>query len=344
MAGVEDQPEPRPRALHDRWVPVKVRSGPASEPRSPGRPGWQRPVPRWLFPLVVFLSLAAGCSRAEVPAEALFPTASPTSLQEPTASPTVEPFPTSPPGPTPEISGYAVAWVPEGETLAVVEPAGSGAVVGELDPTTRGIELTGNTTLLGSAKWVEIRRSGGGTGWVRAWNLVEAVDPEGFCQDSRVLDLIVAFRRALERRDGAALATLVSPRHGLVIRHDWWNPEVVVPKEEVADLLEGTRAYRWGEQLGTGFPIEGAFRQVILPQLEDVLVDKAEVHCQSLRVGATTRPAQWPSEYINIPFYTLFRPPPSESNPYGWRAWALGFEYVDGQPYLVLLVQYRPEI
>ncbi len=316
----------------------------ASESVSPQRLDLRRPARRGLLPILVALFLAAGCSRAEVPPEALFPTVTPTHGQVARPSVTVEPPPTNPLGPTPEIAGYAVAWVPEGETLPVVEPAGSGAVVDELDAADREIELTGNTTFLGSARWVEIRRSGGGTGWVRAWNLVEAVDPEGFCQDIRVLDLIVAFRRALEQRDGEALAALVSPRHGLVIRHDWWNPEVIVPPEEIADLLEGTRAYHWGEQLGTGFPIEGAFRQVILPQLEDVLVDEAEVHCQVLRVGATTRPAVWPSEYVNIPFYSLFRPPRVESNPYGWRAWALGFEYVNGQPYLVLLVQYRPEI
>jgi len=95
----------------------------------------------------------------------------------PTATAGIEPGPTL--RPTEPISSglaYAIAWVPGGEALVVRQPAGtSGSEVDELSSDQQGIQLTGNSTLLGSSLWVEIFRAGGGTGWVNSWNLTEVM-------------------------------------------------------------------------------------------------------------------------------------------------------------------------
>jgi hypothetical protein len=52
----------------------------------------------------------------------------------------------------------------------------------------------------------------------------------------------------------------------------------------------------------------------------------------------------WPSEYSNMNYISFHRAAPEPGSQLNWRTWALGIEYLDGQPYLALLVQYRGEI
>jgi hypothetical protein len=318
---------------------------PSSVPLMRGHRAAQKREPRFVLAVLCVGCLAlAACTRTLVPVTAIVkPTSSPT-----TVSPTivVEPGPTL--RPTEPISAglaYAVAWVPGGETLAVRQPAGtSGSKIDELSSDQRGIQLTGNSTLLGSSLWVEILRSGGGSGWVNSWNLTEAVSASDFCADPRVQALIDQVKTAVEERDGAALAELISPRRGLVVRLDWWNPDVVIPYSAIPNVLTSPTIVEWGIEQESGEPVEGTFREMILPGLDDVLEGDPTISCDSLNAGRTARSAQWPDEFTNINFYSFFRPPNVPGNELSWRAWAMGIEYVGGEPYLSLLVQYRAEI
>jgi hypothetical protein len=297
----------------------------------------------WSVLCVGSVALAA-CTRTLVPVTPIvLATPSATSV-----SPTivVEPGPTL--RPTEPISAgvaYAVTWVAGGETLAVRQPAGtSGSKIDELSSDQRGIQLTGNSTPLGSSLWVEILRSGGGSGWVNSWNLTEAVSASDFCADARVQALIDRVKTAVEERDGAALAELINPRRGLVVRLDWWNPDVVIPYPTVSNLLSSPTKIEWGIEQESGKPVEGTFREMILPGLDDVLEGDPTISCDSLNAGRTARSVQWPDEFTNINFYSFFRPANVPGNELSWRAWAMGIEYVGGEPFLSLLVQYRAEI
>jgi hypothetical protein len=279
-----------------------------------------------------------------VPITAIVNPTAPAATMTPTTL--VEPGPTL--RPTDPISAglvYAVAWVPGSETLAVRQPAGtSGSKIDELSSDQQGIQLTGNSTLLGSSLWVEILRPGGGSGWVNSWNLTEAVSASDFCADPRVEVLVGQVETALRTRDGAALAELVNPRRGLVVRVDWWNPDVVVPYPTVSDLLTSPTVIEWGIEQESDNPVEGTFRDTILPALDDVLEAEPTISCNSLNAGRTARSVQWPDELTNINFYSFYRPPNVPGNELSWRTWAMGIEYVGGKPYLSLLVQYRAEI
>ena len=259
--------------------------------------------------------------------------------------------PTRTPGPTfIAISGdptghpYAVVWVPAESELAVQQPAGiPGLQVGTLAPDQRGISLTGASTLLGSSLWVEIVAPGV-AGWVNSWYLTEDIPPAEFCSDPQVVAVLEALGEAIQSRDGRLLASLASPRRGLVIRHDWWNPEVILPPAELTGIYENEIPLTWGASDSPGLPIRGTFSQVIAPLLEDVFTGEAEVTCNSLRTGTTSGEVRWPGEYTNLSFYAFYRPATQPGSQLTWHTWAVGIEYVDGRPWVTVLVHFRAEI
>jgi len=237
---------------------------------------------------------------------------------------------------------YAVVWVEQG--LAVRQPAGiSSSEVALLPADQRGIGVTGQSTLLGSSTWLEIFLPEGGTGWVNGYNLTEDVSPDAFCQDPRPIDLANRFILALQGESGHELAQLASPKRGLIIRHDWWNPEVITELGSLPLLFQDSSELDWGISRDSGIPIIGSFAQVILPQLLDVFPVAPSYSCNRIATGNTAEEVAWPAEYTNLNFISFHRAAPSPSS-LNWRTWALGIEYVGGAPYLAVLVQYRGEI
>lgn len=311
--------------------------------------GYWRNPPIWLkrTPLILVMSslLIVGCSPSTVP----ITTVSPTETSQATLRvlPSIVPTATEV-GIIPSSPGYeyAAAWVPEGQFLEVRQPAGiSSSIVESLPHDQRGILLTGQTSLLGSSTWVEIYRPSGGLGWVKRWNLTEDVSPTAFCVDHQVVQLIERFGEVLDEGDMTAFQELVSPVHGLTVRHDWWNPEVHFSGTEISNLLSRSpNEIDWGVEDASGIVIRGSFREVIHPRLLEVFAGKPEVTCNSLQSGQSGKEAIWPTEYTNINYYSFHRPAPVPGNPLNWRTWAVGIEYVEGLPYLLLLVQYRGEI
>jgi hypothetical protein len=240
---------------------------------------------------------------------------------------------------------YSVFGVPQDSHLIVRQPAGiSGTVVAELPADMRSIDLTGQATSLGSSIWVEISVPSGSTGWVNLWNLTEDVEPEAFCQDPRVPALVDTFFAALRDRSGEALAQTVSPRRGLLLRHDWWNPEIAIPLSEVTDLMQRIDEVTWGVQRGSGAPIVGSFRDRILPDLDALLAAAPQQACNQLLSADTSIPAEWPDEYARMNFLSYHIPAPDPGTRFNWRSWALGVEYVDGVPFVAILIRYQGDL
>jgi len=237
---------------------------------------------------------------------------------------------------------YAVVWVEQG--LSVRQPAGiTSSEVTALPSDQRGIGVTGQSTLLGSSSWLEIFLPEGGTGWVNGYNLTEDVNSDEFCQDPRAIELANQFILALQNLDGPQLAQLASPKRGLIIRHDWWNPEVITEPSSLSHLFQDEAEQDWGVNRDSGLAITGSFNGVILPQLLDVFSVPPSFSCNRIATGNTAEAIAWPAEYTNLNFISFHRAAPSP-NSLNWRTWALGVEYVDGSPYLAVLVQYRGEI
>ncbi|HEY45273.1 MAG TPA: SH3 domain-containing protein [Anaerolineae bacterium] len=240
---------------------------------------------------------------------------------------------------------YAVVWVGSEETLIVRKPAGiSGTAVSELAYDQRGIKLTGSSTRLGSSTWVEIHTPAGGTGWVNAWNLTEDILPSQFCEDARVNNLLEVFVSSLIDEDAEALNRTVHPERGLVIRHDWWNPDVIFLPNSVNGLFSDLTEIDWGVLGGSEFHILGSFRQIILPQIEDVFFVTPESKCNEMIAGVTNQAAIWPIELGNMNFYVFHRPSPEDGNRYDWRTLAIGIEYTNNQPNISIVILYRGDI
>ena len=239
---------------------------------------------------------------------------------------------------------YSVVWVSDGETLKIHNPAGpAGTVIGELDYDQNGIQRTGGRTSLGSSQWVEIQTLERVSGWVNEWNLTETVRAERYCSDVRIPGVLTQIIRAVKARDGQMLSEYVNPMRGLTIRHDWWNPEVVIPFDQIPDIFESRSELDWGVISGGEFRIEGSFDELIRPQILDVVTTPEPV-CNELPTGTTTQTAEWPGEYTTLNFSAFYRPAPENGNPFNWRTWAFTFEYIGGRPYLTVLVQYQGDI
>lgn len=294
-----------------------------------------------VFTLMLLLTLSA-CRQSVVPLPApTLPRVVP-SAPSSTTAPVTEPQPTV-------INlaqvPYALAWVSDIEPLAVRQPAGiTSMAVASLASDQRGLTITGKTTLMGSSTWVEINLPEGGKGWIRDWNLTEDVPSSTFCEDIRIADLANQFIVAIRERDGGKLSELVSPKRGLIIRHDWWNPEVNLAYSSVPGFFLDPTPINWGVNRDSELEIDGTIREVILPQLEDVFSIAPELNCNKLGAGSTARDAMWPSDYSNLNYISFYRAAPDPGSQLNWRTWALGIEYLEGQPYLTLLIQYRGEI
>jgi len=295
-------------------------------------------IPAMIFTLASLLLLNA-CTRSSIPIDA-------------TVTHDFQAVPEGEPTITPEsnrefvVSGtYAVVWIPEDEQFKLRVPAGiSGSIVYTLEYDTRGIHVTGNTTSLGSSLWVEIEGPDGEMGWVNSWNLTEDVGGEAFCTDPRVIRLLEKASEALLKQDAQQLLPLINPRRGLIIRHDWWNPEVSIRSSEMQNIFTSREDRDWGVLRGGDFTISGSFSEIIVPILEDVLSQTPTAVCKEIPSGVTTLPAEWPGEYRNLHFYAFHRPSPEGGNRFDWRTIVFGFEYLQGEPYLTLLVHFHGDI
>ncbi len=240
---------------------------------------------------------------------------------------------------------YAVVLVDRDSALNLRSaPSLSAPALALLPYDARDLKPTGNRREADGQTWVEIE-SDFGHGWASAAFLTRQVSTDVVCGDARVKALVETFVQAVQKKDGVALAALVSPVHGLTVRHEWWNPAQTFSAQQVRTLFQDQTAYDWGIQDGSGMPLQGSFAEFILPRLEEVVSADFETVCNSLEngvaTGGTAGLVRWP--YPNMPFIALYRPAPADSE-LDWRTWALGIVWDNGRPYLAALIQYHWEI
>ena len=256
----------------------------------------------------------------------------------PTATGTGQLTPVAPSGP------YAVVLVPAGDVLNIrAAPGASSPIVGSFGPTSAAVIRTGPSAAIGSSLWVEVERPGGGTGWVNQRYLTDFVAPVAFCGDGMVSALLDAAAEAFSSSDGSALASLVSPIHGLDVRVWRWGTVANYSREEAQLVFDSTYEIAWGPAPGSGLETNGSFREVVLPRLLDVLSKPHEPHCNDALDLATFALEPWPAEYTNVNFQNLYRLGSEQYGGLDWRAWLAGVEYVDGKPYLFALIHFQWE-
>lgn len=239
---------------------------------------------------------------------------------------------------------FSVVWIPEGDELNIRQPAGlTGTIVGTIPSHAKDVRLTGKRTLLGSSLWVEVLDGEEGIGWVNAWNLTEIVSPEAFCEDQKVIDLLNHFRRFIEGDETYQFSTFTSEVRGLNFRLNWYSPEIHFNKDGIDDLQSNLNEYDWGILADSGLAVNGTFPDVIYPKLEEVISGTPEYTCNHIQSGTTNGEVIWPEELSNLNYYGVYLPP-ENGNSFAWRSWAIGIEYVFGEPFIAVLIHYSSEL
>ncbi len=257
-------------------------------------------------------------------------------LQLPTSTPT----PTEPPA-SAFTSPYAVIGIhPEGVLNLYAAPGAENPIVGSFAANARNIERGSTFVLVGSEAWVEARLPGGLPGWVRDSNLTETIASEQFATDLRPIQRIETLKQAMHNSDGNLFASLVSPKRGVTILYHgtWGSNPVTYTTESARQAFLNPEIIDWGAEGASGINAVGTFSEKVQPKLLDVLNSGYQLHPNDPnRAQMYVEP--WPGVYQNLNYFAVLKPgtPGIELD---WRLWLVGFEYVDGIPYLAALLHY----
>lgn len=235
---------------------------------------------------------------------------------------------------------FAVFNVKPGDVLNVrAEPDGKSKKVYSFGPSVKRVKLTGKEDVRDKTPWVEVSFEGG-TGWVNRRYLTE-VAPRGGCGDPELLAVIRAFMRAVATKNEADLAKLISPVQGLMVRYRQREMTAYYRGDEVDSLFTGSTPKNFGRADGSGEPIRGSFKKLILPGLQQSVAPGSKEKCGELLYGGSATINEWPDEFGALTMVSFYWP---EGAREPWQTWAAGIEYVDGKPYVATLVGYRWEI
>jgi hypothetical protein len=160
--------------------------------------------------------------------------------------------------------------------------------------------------------------------------LTEYVTNEAFCSDARVPALIEQLKSSMTQSNGDTFASLVGPKQGIAINLWRGVPSVRYTSVTARNIFTDTTVYDWGSPPGAGGPsINGTFTDVVRPEFLAVFNSNYQLGCDNPSYAAGMSPDPWPN--TNIHFYSITKPP---TDVFDWKVWLVGFEYVDGKPYL----------
>jgi len=162
---------------------------------------------------------------------------------------------------------------------------------------------------------------------------VESVSHETFCADTRIPTLIEQLKGSVNQSNGDMFAALASPAHGIDIRLWAYASPVNFNAVTARSVFTSTDSYNWGNGPSL-VPDVGTFKNIIQPKLAEVLnATNKETYCDNLtKVYPLANP--WP--YPGMRYYNLYKPATSAG--FDFRTWLIGFEYIDGQPYISAMV------
>jgi hypothetical protein len=239
---------------------------------------------------------------------------------------------------------YQVAFVEEEDVLNVRrEPGADSRIIGELNNREDDVELLHEEEWVHDSLWIRVKVDEI-AGWVNSRYLTAVIDEDRFCRDEEPRQIALALAKLIEERDSESLADLVAEGRGLRIRRHWWNPEVLLSEQDIADIFSSSEEYEWGRADGTGDDIIGSFRTVILPLLDENLLQANESGCNEILHGGTAGFVKLPSSYEGINYYSFFRPPPEDGIEMDWGSWVVGIENWQGEYRLSFLIHYQWEI
>ncbi|MBI5838927.1 MAG: hypothetical protein HZB19_02385 [Chloroflexi bacterium] len=253
-----------------------------------------------------------------------------------TLTPTFTPTPTVTPTPVTLIGPYAVILVSLNDVLNIRSDAGADyPIVGSFPWDAVNVMRTGPTRMAGDVQWVEVARPDGSIGWVNAYYLTEYVAHESFCGDARVTQLIDQLKQSVNQSNGNQFASLVSLKHSA--RINYWRGAMPVNYTTITarTIFTDPQMINWGAG-PSGTPDVGTFAQIVQPDMAEVLNISYRLYCDD---PSYANMFVDPWLYTNIHYYSVLKPP-TPGIDLDWKNWLIGFEYLDGVPYLFGTVHY----
>jgi hypothetical protein len=156
------------------------------------------------------------------------------------------------------------------------------------------------------------------------------------CSDAQVTTLIDSLKRAMLNQDGALLSSLVSPS-GMEVRWVRYGNIITYTRDQAPYLFETTFEANWGDEPGSGAPKQGAFHDVIVPEMVKVFNQPYTLHCNEIKHGGASYDISWP---YKKDFYSIYDAGTDANGFLDWHTWAVGIEYVNGKPSIYALIQY----
>lgn len=186
------------------------------------------------------------------------------------------------------------------------------------------------------AEWVEVQRLEGGLGWVNSFHLTEYVTNAAFCADTRIPILIEQLKGSMDQSNGDMFASLIG-KHGVAV--NFWRdvPPVNYTSVTSRGIFADPTTHDWGSgPAASPTGTVGTFAQVVQPDLVDVFNSSYQLGCDDPSYAAGMSANPWP--HTNIHYYSILKPP--TPNLFDWKVWLIGFEYVDGVPYIYGTLHY----
>ena len=235
---------------------------------------------------------------------------------------------------------FAVIYVEPNDVLNVRSgPGVAFGIVGSIPPNASDVQITGSGQLVSGSTWVPVQR-GSLTGWVNSRYLTGSLADAAFCGHTAVLTLLDALETAVATQNDALLSQLIHPERGLRVRLLWHKAETRLDNQA---LLSDPTSYNWGNAAGSGEPILGTPAQVLLPLLQNDLLDATESACNEILHGGTPGFVLLPDAYAPLNYYSYYRPGTDEFAGLNWGSWVVGLELWQGNYYVTALVHYQWE-
>jgi photosystem II stability/assembly factor-like uncharacterized protein len=276
-------------------------------------------------------------SKTKSPTATKWPTRTPTPSQ--TRWPTITRTASRTPPPTPYLGPFGVVMVNQNDRLNIRSGAGvTYPVIATFTHDQHDITRTGLTSTVDGNVWYQVYRPDGGIGWSHSFYLSEYKAPEFFAADSRVNAKIDQLKEALKNSDGAKFSALVSPRHGVdVVLHHYSGKLKNYSSATAKNAFTSTESINWGAG-ARGQDDIGTFAAMIQPKMIEVFNANYELHAND-PIGADMYMNPWLPAYVNFNFYSVWKPG-TVGVDLDWREWLIGWEYVNGEPYLVAMIHF----
>ncbi len=162
--------------------------------------------------------------------------------------------------------------------------------------------------------------------------------PPAFCADIRGTELINSLSKAIASKDGALLASLVSPSLGMDVLYYRDGNVINYDVEHAKFIFETTFQADWGLSFGSGEKTKGSFQDIVLPTLEKVFTPNSLIICGQIQTGGRNYIPQWP--YPDMNYYSVYFPGTDEFGGLDWQTWAVGMDISSGKPTIAAMVHY----